>query len=79
MIEDAISVLEHLKNNGKIVLGGDILTEKLEHNYDSWYYNVESGQNLKYNVECSTKLAFEYISNYVRTNGKAFYVVFVIK
>ena len=77
MIEDAILVLEHLKSKKKIVLGGDILTEKLEYNYDSWYYNVESSQNSKFNVECSIKSAFEYISNYIRTNGNSFYVVFV--
>ena len=79
MIEDAILVLEHLKSKKKIVLGGDILTEKMEHNYDSWYYNSESSPNSKYNVECSIKLAFEYISNYMKTNGNAFYVVFVIE
>ena len=77
MIEDAILVLEHLKNKQKIVLGGDILTEKLEYNYDSWYYNMESSQNFKFNVECSIKVAFEYISNYMRTNGNSFYVIFV--
>ena len=78
-IEDAILVLDHLKSKKKIVLGGDILTERMEHNYDSWYYNVESSQNSKYNVDCSIKLAFEYISNYIRTNGNAFYVVFVME
>ena len=77
MIEDAILLLEHFKSKKKIVLGGDILTEKLEYNYDSWYYNMESSQNSKFNVECSIKLAFEYISNYIRTNGSSFYVVFV--
>ncbi len=77
MIEDAILVLEYLKSKNKIVLGGDILTEKLEHNYDSWYYNVDSGQNSQFNVECSVKLALEYLSNYIRANGKAFYVIFV--
>ena len=77
MIEDSILVLEHLKGKDKIVLGGDILTEKLEHNYDSWYYNVESSQNSQLNVECSIKLAFEYISNYIKANGNKFYVVFV--
>ena len=56
-----------------------ILTEKLEHNYDSWYYNVECGQDSKFDVECSFELAYEYISNYIRTNGNKFYVVFVIK
>ena len=77
MIEDAFLVLEYLKNEKKIVLGGDILTEKFEYNYDSWYYNVRSSQTSKFNAECSIKLAFEYISNYIRTNGSSFYVVFV--
>lgn len=79
MIEDAILVLEYLKSKKKIVLGGDILTKELEHNYDSWYYKVEPSQNFKYNVECSITLALEYISNYMKTNGNAFYVVFVIE
>ena len=79
MIEDAIFVLEYLKSNKKIVLGGDVLTEKLEHSYDSWYYNVEPSRNYKYNVECSFALAVKYISNYIRRNGNAFYVVFVIE
>lgn len=77
MIEDAVLVLEQFKSKKKIVLGGDILTEKLEYNYDSWYYNVESSQNSKFNVECSIKVAFEYISNYIRINGNSFYVIFV--
>jgi len=79
LIEDAILVLKHLERKKKIVLGGDILTEKLEYNYDSWYYNVESSRNSEINVECSIKLAFEYISNYIRANGNSFYVVFVIE
>lgn len=51
----------------------------MEHSYDSWYYNVESGQNSKINVERSVKLAFDYISNYIKRNGNAFYVVFVVE
>lgn len=79
MIDDAFLVLEYLKSKEKIVLGGDVLTEKLEHTYDSWYYNEESSQNSDLNVECSIKLAFEYIANYIKTNGNSFYVVFVTK
>ena len=78
-IEDAIFVLDHFNNKNEIVLGGDILTEKLEYNYDSWYYNVEPGQNFQFNVERSIKVAFEYISNYMKTNGNAFYVIFVVE
>jgi hypothetical protein len=77
MIEDAFFLLDDFKIKKKIVLGGDILTEKLEYNYDSWYYNMDSSQNSEYNVECSIKVAFEYISNYIRANGNSFYVIFV--
>lgn len=79
MIDDANLVLEYLKSKNKIVLGGDILTDKLEHTYDSWYYNIDSSQDFKLNVECSIKLALEYISNYISKNGSAFFVVFVIR
>ena len=65
MIADASLVLEYLRSKNKIVLGGDVLTDKLEHNYDSWYYNIDSSQDFKLNVECSIKLALEYISNYI--------------
>ena len=79
MIADASLVLEYLRSKNKIVLGGDVLTDKLEHNYDSWYYNIDSSQDFKLNVECSIKLALEYISNYISKNGSAFFVVFVIR
>lgn len=79
MIEDAILVLEHFKNKKKIVLGGDILTENLEYNYDNWYYNIEPSQNSEFNIECSIKVAFEYLSDYIKTNGNSFYVAFVIE
>ena len=77
-IEDAILVLEYMGDENKIVLGGDILTNELVHNYDSWYYNMESNQSYQLNVECSIKLAYEYITHYVEMNGNAFYVVFVV-
>ena len=76
-MEDAILVLEYLRSRNNIVLGGDILTEELQHNYDSWYYNVQSDKSLQFNVGESNKIALEYISNYIEANGNAFYVVFV--
>lgn len=79
MIDDASLVLEYLRSKNKIVLGGDVLTDKLEHTYDSWYYNIESSRDFKFNVECSIKLALEYISNYISTNGRTFFVIFVIR
>lgn len=77
MITDAFKVLHYLKSENKIVLGGDILTEELEHNYDSWYYNVEPMRDLKFNIESSVNKAYKYISNYIEKNGNSFYVIFV--
>ena len=79
LITDAILVLQFLKKNNQIVLGGDILTKKLEYTYDSWYYNVSTNQNYEYAMECSIKFATEYISDYIDANGDTFYVIFVVK
>ncbi len=76
-IEDAFLILEHFKNTKKIVLGGDILTENFEHNYDSWYYDTKTDQNMQVNVDCSIKHANDYLANYIKLNGTAFYIVFV--
>ena len=78
-MEDAFLVLEYLKSNNRIVLGGDILTEKLEYNYDNWYYDVDTSQSSGYNVERSIMVAFEYLSKYIQRNGNSFYVVFVAR
>ena len=78
-IEDAALLLEYFRSKDEIVLGGDILTEKLKHNYDSWYYNTKPLYSLQYNVKQSFKVAFEYISKYIETNGDKFYVIFVLK
>ena len=78
-IEEAIYVLEYLRNENKIVLGGDILTKNLEHNYDSWYYNIERDKSALFNVEKSSHIAIEYILNYIRVKGNAFFVIFVVE
>ena len=78
-IEDSVLVLEYLKSNNKIILGGDILTEKMERNYDSWYYNVEHNQSREFCIERSIEQATEYISKYIEANGNAFYVIFVVE
>ena len=76
-IEDAFLVLEHYKNAKKIVLGGDILTENFEHSYDNWYYNTKTDQSMQINIYCSIKHANDYLSNYIKSNGTSFYIVFV--
>lgn len=77
-IEDAILVLDYLKENKKIVLGGDILNKYREYNYDNWYYNIDLNYDIRFNLETSHKKAKEYLANYIQRNGDDFYVLFVI-
>lgn len=78
-IEDTPFVLDYFRKENKIILGGDILTKDLIHNYDSWYYNYDHGHSEKCNVEFAYEKAIEYISKYVQLNGKDFYVIIVTK
>ncbi len=76
-IEDATLVLEYLKSENKLVLGGDILNERLNHTYDSWYYNPHPDRNTKTNINCSIEYANEYLKRYIKENGVSFHVIFV--
>ena len=76
-INDALLFLEYIKERNGLVLGGEILTKNLEHNYDSWYYNNDSARDYQFNVVCSIQYASEYICNYIKNNGDSFYVIFV--
>ena len=78
-INDALLLLEYIKEKNGLVLGGDILTENLEHNYDSWYYNNNPAHDYQFNVKCSIQHASEYICNYIKNNGDSFHVIFVTK
>ncbi len=78
-IEDTHFVLDYFRKENKIILGGDILTKNLVHNYDSWYYNYDQCQSEKSNVESGYKSAIEYISKYIQLNGNDFYVIIVTK
>ena len=76
-IDDAVFVLEYLKDKDQVVLGGDILTKELLHNYDNWYYNLDTDQNFQDNIQHSIQRGLDYITNYIARNGTAFYVVLV--
>ena len=78
-IGSALLVLEHLEITNQTVLGGDILTNDLERNYDSWYYNEEANIESQFNVKKSIDTAREYISKYIQTNGNSFYVIFTTR
>ena len=77
-IEDFPYVLKHLQKTNKIVLGGDVLNHKLQHVYDSWYYNVDKNIDYQVNVDNSIKFAADYLTKYIMKNGDCFNVVFVV-
>lgn len=77
-ITDIIDVIMYYVTNNQIVLGGDILNEELEYTYDNWYYELDNAQNKIENSRCSIEKAKIYISNYIKSNGGAFYVDIVI-
>ena len=65
----AISVIEHLYNNGYIILGGDVFgfdSFSIKSTYDNWYYNKTDPNN---NLEESKKKAIDYITRYRFANG----------
>lgn len=77
-LKDAKNVLNWLKTNNQIVLGGDILDLQKNYTYDSWFYNYNHSKTLVENVNTSIDIALDYTTNYVRNNGKEYYVVFVL-
>ncbi len=69
--EDAFALIEHLDNEGKFILGGDVLsleTDGYRHNGANWHYNYEDG-----NAHKSVEKARDYIKKYPAGND-----VFVI-
>lgn len=78
-LKDALFLLEYLHIKGYIVLGGDILDTNLNHTYDSWYYNVDLLRTLEKNAEESYNLAKEYLTRYMKMNGKDYYAVIVVR
>lgn len=78
-ISDAVSVLDCYDALSVTVLGGDILTDRLIHNYDSWYYNYDDTLSETENSKNSKAIAKAYLKNYIDKNGTAFYCVIVTK
>ena len=74
---DAFDVLDYYYSKKWIVLGGDILTSDLRHNYDSWYYNINANKDESFNLNSSVYKAKEYIAKYIENNGVNYYIVFV--
>jgi len=57
--EDALLVIQHLMEQEKIILGGDVYkieNKKIAHTCDSWFYQV----NLHYQTSVSTQAALPF-------------------
>jgi len=77
-LKDVKKVLNCLKANRQIVLGGDILDLQKNYTYDSWFYNYNHSKCLLENVNSSMDVALDYVTNYIRNNGEEYYVVLVL-
>lgn len=71
-------ILEIASSNQWIVLGGDVVTPSGKYTYDSWFYDPIWRDSLEVNVSQSVSSCLEYVSNYVKENGEAFYFTFSI-
>lgn len=76
-LEDALCIIEKIYEQKKIILGGDILDNNLQYNYDNWYYEPVDGDNREENIKNSYVEACQYIQDYIKKNGKDFYVIIV--
>jgi len=76
-INDIYILLEYFLYINEIILGGDILSDKLEPTCDSWFYNKESNISKINQSEKSISIAKEYIKNYIKNNGSEYYVVII--
>ena len=77
-IEETPMILDFFASQGKMILGGDILTQDLQYTYDNWYYQENPNKTKSKNVKDSNLSAQEYILKYIRSHGAAYHVVIVV-
>lgn len=71
-------IMDQANNMDWVVLGGDVITDKGQYTYDSWYYNQNPYICPKDNVKLSISKCLEYINAYIRRNQGDFYFVLVL-
>lgn len=76
-IEDFPFVLKYLQKLHIIVLGGDILNEKMQYTYDNWYYDIDKDIDYQDNVVNSIEFARDYLTKYTKRYGNCFNVIFI--
>ena len=71
-------IMQQAINNGWLVLGGDVITDKGQYTYDNWYYNPNPNIGIKDNVELSVFKCRDYVNTYISRNQGQFYFVLVL-
>lgn len=78
--EDALKVLEDMKEQNFSCSGGDVIVEdkegKLKYTNNNWYYQRGDDTQENY-IENSIAKATDYIKNYQEEMGKKYYYVLV--
>lgn len=72
---DIPDVLEYVRSENLVILGGDVITPQEKHTYDNWYYNISHSLTIEENVQASIDLTRSYIDAYVRKNGNNYLFV----
>lgn len=69
-----ITVIKELEKANALILGGDVLTNKIEYTGDNWSFSEEE---LKHSPHDCYAKTIDYIENYVKKNSNIFYFVLV--
>lgn len=75
-IEEVLGVIEVLRREGRVILGGDVLDRDMEYTYDNWYHNLCDPA-----TDCcvSCEKAQSYVQQYLDRFGPEYYVVLVVQ
>ncbi len=73
------TLLCEIKENNKIILGGDVLTVDLKYTHCSWYYMPDSNKKLSDNCAQSYEVAIKYLAGFIERNGVDYYVEIVLR
>lgn len=74
-IEKVLIVIEYLKDNGFLILGGDVYEvcgNIIKATGDSWYINKDDYKSMNEYIKASFDLTKDYIKKYNDLNGKKF-------
>lgn len=75
-IGEVPDVIEVLRKEGRVILGGDVLDRDMDYTYDNRYHDSGDPQN---DCEASCGKARAYVQRYLERFGPEYYVVLVVK